>query len=78
MPEVENARVWFDPNTGRLQVTVQGPQPHSDVELKHVTLRYEQGHGSSYECTLNRRPPKERRPTEADAGEPTAEARSDA
>lgn len=64
MPEVENARVWFDPNTGRLQVTVQGPRPRGDVHLKHVTLRYEQGHGSSYETTLNRRVPKRQRSAE--------------
>lgn len=61
MAELENARVWFDPNTGRLQVTVQGRQPNNNIELRHVTLRYESGHGGSYETTLNRRLPKKRR-----------------
>lgn len=72
MPEIENARVWFDPNTGRLQVNVQGPRPHGHVVLKHVTLRFEQGHGSNWETTLNRRVPKERRTEQVDASGPVA------
>lgn len=58
MPELTGARVWYDPNTGRLQVTVQDDGHGRDmgVGLKHVTLRFEYGPGSSNECSINRHP----------------------
>lgn len=58
MPELKNTRVWYDPNTGRLQVTVQAENSHSygDLPLKHVTLRVEYGHGSSTEHSIRAYP----------------------
>lgn len=58
MAELKNARVWYDPNTGRLQVTVQVENGYSygSLSLKHVTLRVEYGHGSSTEHSIRAYP----------------------
>lgn len=58
MPELKNARVWYDPNTGRLQVTVQveNGHPYGDLPLKHVTLQVEYGHGSNIEHSISAYP----------------------
>jgi len=62
MPELRNVRVWYDPNTGRLQVTAQGdPVAYRVPELKHVTLRFEYGHGSSVETSISAHPGRQRR-----------------
>lgn len=52
MTELKNVRVWYDPNTGRLQVTAQVPPVSQVPELKHVTLRMEYGSGSSSETSI--------------------------
>ena len=56
MPELKNARVWYDLNTGRLQVTVQADQGPVDPGLKHVTLRFEYSSGSSTETSIKAYP----------------------
>lgn len=62
MPELRNVRVWYDPNTGRLQVTAQGDPVARRIELKlkHITLRFEYGHGSSVETSHSAHPGKRR------------------
>lgn len=58
VPELKNARVWYDPNTGRLQVTIPAEpwQEFGALDLKHVTLRVEYGHGSSREHSIKAYP----------------------
>lgn len=56
MAELKNARVWYDPNTGRLQVTAQADQGPVELDLKHVTLRIEYGSGSSSETSIKAYP----------------------
>lgn len=56
MTELKNARVWYDLNTGRLQVTVQADQGPVELDLKHVTLRFEYGGGSSSETSIKAYP----------------------
>lgn len=52
MSELKNVRVWYDPNTGRMQVTAQADQGPVELDLKHVTLRIEYGSGSSSETSI--------------------------
>ena len=54
--ELTNVRVWYDPNTGRLQVTAQADQGPVELNLKHVTLRIEYGSGSSSETSIKAYP----------------------
>lgn len=58
MSELKNARVWYDPNTGRLQVTVPGDPSGRDMGVgpKHVTLRFEYSSGSSIEASIKAYP----------------------
>lgn len=47
------ARVWYDPNTGRLQVTIETPTSTNRTPLKHVTVRWEWPGGSRTETRVH-------------------------
>lgn len=46
------ARVWFDPNTGRLQVTVTGEHARSTWDVKVVEIGIERGPDSRTVITI--------------------------
>jgi hypothetical protein len=46
------ARVWFDPNTGRLQVTIDAGPGGKRTDVKHVTVRFEYPGGSYDESQI--------------------------